>query len=87
MPLYPSKCCKLGSVPRFLSLSLSFTWTHIRVFPGVGSASQGLHLNVILSRDPQVESPKILEIGTFDTLEGHNFLCKPLIEVRFKAKL
>ncbi len=31
--------------------------------------------------------PKILEIGTFVTLEAHNFLFKPLIKVRFKAKL
>jgi len=30
-PLYPSKCCELGSVPRLLPLPLSFTWTHIWV--------------------------------------------------------
>jgi hypothetical protein len=28
-PLYPSKCCELGNVLRFLPLSLSFTWTHL----------------------------------------------------------
>jgi hypothetical protein len=39
MPLYPSKCCELGSVPRLLPLPLSFTWTHIWIFQGVGSAS------------------------------------------------
>jgi hypothetical protein len=39
MPLYPSKCCELGSVPRFLSLPLSFIWIHIWVLQGVGSAS------------------------------------------------
>jgi hypothetical protein len=38
-PLYPSKCCELGSVSRFLPLLLSFTWTHIWVLQGVGSAS------------------------------------------------
>jgi hypothetical protein len=38
-PLYPSKCCELGSVPRLLPLSLSFTWTHIWVLQGVGSVS------------------------------------------------
>jgi len=27
------------------------------------------------------------KIGTPATLEGHNFVCKPPIEVRFKAKL
>ncbi len=41
----------------------------------------------VLSQDSQVGSPEILEIGTFTTLEAHNFLCIPLIEVRFKAKL
>jgi hypothetical protein len=38
-PLYPSKCCELGSVPRLLILPLSFTWTHIWVLLEVGSAS------------------------------------------------
>jgi hypothetical protein len=38
-PLYPSKCCELKSVPRLLPLPLSFTWTHIWVLQGVGSAS------------------------------------------------
>jgi len=40
-PLYPSKCCELGSVPRLLPLLLSSTWTHIWVLQGVGSASLG----------------------------------------------
>jgi hypothetical protein len=30
---------------------------------------------------------EIPEIGTPVTLEAHNFLCRPLIEVRSKAKL
>jgi len=38
-PLYPSKCCELGNVPRLLLLSLFSTWTHIWVLQGVGSAS------------------------------------------------
>jgi hypothetical protein len=38
-PLYPSKGCELGSVPRLLLFPLPFTWTHIWVLPGVGSAS------------------------------------------------
>jgi hypothetical protein len=38
-PIYPSKCCELRSVPRLLPLPLSFTWTHIWVLQGVGSAS------------------------------------------------
>jgi len=38
-PLYASKCCELGSVPRLLPLLLSSTWTHIWVLLGVGSAS------------------------------------------------
>jgi hypothetical protein len=36
---------------------------------------------------PGLGSLEIPEIGTFTTLEAHNFLCKFLIEVRFKAKL
>jgi hypothetical protein len=39
MPLYPSKCCELGNVPRLLLLLLFSTWTHIWVFQGIGSAS------------------------------------------------
>ncbi len=38
-PLYPSKCCELRSVPRLLPFSLSFTWTHLWVLQGIGSAS------------------------------------------------
>jgi len=38
-PLFPSKCSELGSVSRLLPLPLSFTWTHIWIFQGVGSAS------------------------------------------------
>jgi hypothetical protein len=38
-PLYPSKCCELGSMPRLLPLPLFSTWTHIWVSQGVGSAS------------------------------------------------
>jgi len=30
-PLYPSKCCELGNVPRFLPLPLSCTWIHFWV--------------------------------------------------------
>jgi hypothetical protein len=30
-PLYPSKCCELGSVLRLLPLSLFYTWAHIWV--------------------------------------------------------
>jgi len=41
-PLYPSKCCELGSVPQLLLLPLFSTWTHIWVFQGVGSASVSL---------------------------------------------
>ncbi len=31
-PLYPSKCCELGNVPRFFLLSLFSIWTHIWIF-------------------------------------------------------
>ncbi len=39
MPLYPSKCCELRNVPRFLPFPLSCTWTHFWVLQRVGSAS------------------------------------------------
>jgi len=32
-------------------------------------------------------NPEILEIETFATLEAHNFVCRPPIEVRYEAKL
>jgi hypothetical protein len=32
-------------------------------------------------------SPEIFEIGTSTTLEAHNFVCRPSIEVTFEAKL
>jgi hypothetical protein len=38
-PLYPSKCCEPGNVPRLLSLLLFSTWIHIWVPQGVESAS------------------------------------------------
>ncbi len=33
------------------------------------------------------QSPKIPTTGILATLEAHNFVCKPLIEMRFKKKL
>jgi hypothetical protein len=41
-PLYPSKCCELGNVPQLLLLPLFFTWAHICVLWGVGSASKSI---------------------------------------------
>ncbi len=41
-PLYPSKCCELGSVPRFLPLPISCIWIHFWVLQGVGSVSHPL---------------------------------------------
>jgi hypothetical protein len=38
-PLYPSKCCELGSVPRLLPFPLSCTSTHFWILQRVGSAS------------------------------------------------
>jgi hypothetical protein len=32
------------------------------------------------------ESLEILKFGIPTTLEAHNFICKPLIEVRYEAK-
>jgi len=39
MPLYPSKCCELESVPWLLPLLLSCTWTHFWVLQRIGSVS------------------------------------------------
>jgi len=52
-PLYPSKCCELRNVPRLFLLLLFFTWIHIWIFQGVGSASNGIRTlaNVIIT-DP-----------------------------------
>jgi hypothetical protein len=51
-PLYPSKCCELGSVPRLFLLPLSFTWTHIWVLQGVGSASAWTnHMHTQIHKD------------------------------------
>jgi hypothetical protein len=33
------------------------------------------------------ESPEIPKVGTSTTLGAHNFACKPLIEMRYKANL
>jgi hypothetical protein len=35
----------------------------------------------------QSESFEIAKVGTFATLEPHNFVCKPPIEMNFEAKL
>jgi hypothetical protein len=52
MVLYLSKCCELGSVPRLLPLSLFYTWTHIWVLEGVGSASLGI--KALVEFDPLI---------------------------------
>jgi hypothetical protein len=65
----------LGETTTFLLYSILCAWP------------QGLHPNVILSQDSQVGSPEIFEIEIPETLEAHNFECKPLLEVRSEAKL
>jgi hypothetical protein len=49
-PLYPSKCCELGSVLRLLLLPLLSTWAHIWVPSGVGSASKWVSQVTVHSR-------------------------------------
>jgi len=51
---------------------------HLPLYSILSTWPQGLHSNVILSWDNKIE--------TLATLESHNFLCRPLIEVRFEAK-
>ncbi len=36
---------------------------------------------------PKWESLKIPKVGTLTTLGAHNFVCRPLIEMKSKAKL
>jgi len=48
-PLYPSKCCELGSVPRLLFFPLFSTLTHTWVFQGVGSVSH--HMKTIFVKE------------------------------------
>ncbi len=48
---------------------------------------RGHRPNVILSQDSQVGSLETLEIRTLATLETHNVLYRPPIEVRCKTKL
>jgi hypothetical protein len=60
---------------------------HLPLYSILHAWPRGLHSNVILSWDSQVENPEILEIGTLTTLETHNILCKTPIEVKYKAKL
>jgi hypothetical protein len=52
MPLYPSKCCELGSVLRLLLIPLLSTWAHIWALSGVGSASSSSEiLDIILVKN------------------------------------
>jgi hypothetical protein len=46
-----------------------------------------LHSNVILCRNSQIGNPKIPKMGTLATLEAHNFVCRPSIEVGSQSKL
>jgi len=46
---------------------------------------RGLHPNVILSQNSQVESPEFLKIGTFDTLDGNITYCLNL-RLRWRLK-
>jgi hypothetical protein len=34
-----------------------------------------------------LKNPEIAKVGTLATLGPHNFVCKPLIEIRFESKL
>ncbi len=48
---------------------------------------RGVHPNVILSRESQVENPQNFKFEILVSLKAHNFLCSPPIEARSKAKL
>jgi hypothetical protein len=53
--------------------------------PGHGTSIQMSFCPELPSWSPEI--PKIFEIGTSTTLDVHNFVCKPLIEMNFEAKL
>jgi len=62
-PLYPLKCCELGSVPRLLPLFS--TWTHIWILQGVGSASPLPYPSIVFTFGLAVELIK--EVGGTST--------------------
>jgi hypothetical protein len=69
-PLYPSKCCELGSMPQLLPLSLSSTWTHIWVLQGVGNASYFFKIKfliLILESTPKIRLNSLVENPPFAT--------------------
>jgi hypothetical protein len=69
-------------------LTMARTWGnhHLPLYSIICAWPWSQHPNVILPRDSQVGNPKILNWDSRN-LEAHNFVCKPLIEVMFKAKL
>jgi hypothetical protein len=52
--------------------------THPKLLNGLNYESKG---------ENNVGTPEILKIRTLATLDAHNFLCRPPIEVRSKEKL
>jgi hypothetical protein len=59
------------------------TFPHIIFFVPGHMATHKCHFVLRLSSG----NPEILKIGTFVTLTTHNFVCRPLIKVRFEEKL
>jgi hypothetical protein len=60
---------------------------HLPPYSIICVCSRGQHLNVIFVPKLPSGSHKIPKIGTLTTLKSHNFVCKPLIEVRSEEKL
>ncbi len=83
--------CIVGTllVNEFRRLTMVQTWGKPPPPPYIIFYAQpwGMHQNVILSWDSQVGNLEILEIGTFATLDAHNVLCRPLIEVISETNL
>ncbi len=73
-------------ITRFI---IARTWGnhHLPPYSILYAYPQALHPNVILLWDSQVVSFKILEMGILATLEAHNVLCTPSIEMKSEAKL
>jgi hypothetical protein len=66
-------------------LTMAQTWGEATTFPLIVFFVTSHRANTQMSFCPK--NPKILKIGIPATLEAHNFVCRPLIEKRFKENL
>ncbi len=60
---------------------------HLPPYSILCTSPQGPHPNGFLSQDSQRGGPETTRVGTPATLQGYNFVLRPLIGMRSKAKL